>query len=345
MTEADRFAGCLVGQALGDALGFVVEGQSPAVCAAYVEHAVRPFRLEEYRRGRFPLGQYSDDTQLARELMSSFLECRGFEAPNYAGRIAALFTEDRIVGRGIATEEAALRLARGTSWEEAGAPPPAAGNGSAMRAAPAGLLFARDADALIRVAHDQGRITHQDRRCSAGAIAIAGATAMMATLQGGDHGKLCKTLAEWTFAYDPILSNAIEQLPDWADETPERAVTRIARIGLDPSYRDGWEGISPFVTPSVLWSLYSVLHSPGDYWQAICTAIAVGGDVDTTAAMTGAMAGAAVGLNGIPDEPSRLVTDRGHWGYDALVGLAREVHVLHSMAGKGVLATRDDGAD
>jgi ADP-ribosylglycohydrolase len=33
----ERFAGCLIGQALADALGFVVEGHPPATCAAYVE--------------------------------------------------------------------------------------------------------------------------------------------------------------------------------------------------------------------------------------------------------------------------------------------------------------------
>lgn len=77
--------------------------------------------------------------------------------------------------------------------------------------------------------------------------------------------------------------------------------------------------LSPFVTPSVLWSLYAARRSPGDDWAAVCTAIAVGGDVDTTAAIVGA----AVGLGGIPREPAELVTDQGEWGYEALVGLAR----------------------
>jgi len=32
----DQFSGCLIGQALGDALGFVVEGFPPEVCSDYV---------------------------------------------------------------------------------------------------------------------------------------------------------------------------------------------------------------------------------------------------------------------------------------------------------------------
>jgi poly(ADP-ribose) glycohydrolase ARH3 len=338
--EVDRFSGCLIGQALGDSLGFIVEGYPPSECAAYVDAALRPRRLLGYSRGRFPIGQYSDDSQLARELARSLVEQRRFDPAEYAGRIATLFTEGRIVGRGRATEEAAYRIARGVPWQEAGTPAPAAGNGSAMRVAPVGLFFCDDPEALIAAAHDQGRITHQDRRCSAGAIAIAGATAI-ATKEGHLHPvSLCTRLSQWTRDFDPVLAAAIQDLPGWIETPPHHAVKTIASIGVSPSYDDRWEGISPFVTSSVLWSLYSVLRSPSDYWEAISTAIAVGGDVDTTAAMAGAIAGAAVGLGGIPREPAELVTDQGEWGYEALVQLA---HDLHEARLAGRLSNRGHG--
>jgi hypothetical protein len=53
----DRFAGCLVGQALGDALGFLVEGHGRAVCQEYVRGFVRPRRVPTLTRGRFAFGQ------------------------------------------------------------------------------------------------------------------------------------------------------------------------------------------------------------------------------------------------------------------------------------------------
>ena len=333
---ADRFAGCLVGQALGDALGFIVEGHGPEVCAAYVESAVRPRRLTGYSRGRFAMGQYSDDSQLARELALSFVGCGGFDPTDYAARIATLFTENRIVGRGRTTEEAAYRIAQGCPWDKAGTPGPAAGNGSAMRAAPVGLLFAHDTNRMIQTAHDQGRITHLDRRCSAGAIAIAGAIAMVVSRGSFEVSGMCASLAEWTRPFDSTLAAALEQLVHWRADIPDVAVTRIAPVGREFGYSDDWEGISPFVTPSVLWSLYSVFRSPDDYWEAICTAIAVGGDVDTTAAMAGAIAGAAVGLKGIPPEPCRLLTDQGAWGYEALLQLAADLYALHRQLPAGV---------
>jgi hypothetical protein len=136
-----QFSGCLIGQAVGDALGFVVEGLPTARCAAFVESALRTGQFGNYQRGSFSIGQYSDDTQLARELARSLVERRRFEPADYARRIAALFTEARIVGRGRATEQAASRLAAGVPWEDSGTAPPSAGNGSAMRAAPIGLVF------------------------------------------------------------------------------------------------------------------------------------------------------------------------------------------------------------
>jgi ADP-ribosylglycohydrolase len=323
---ADRFAGCLVGQALGDALGFVIEGNSPEECAAYVESAVRTRKLTGYARGLFQIGQYSDDTQLARELALSLVACDGFNPADYATRIAAMFTQHRIVGPGMSTMEAAFRLADGCPWDKAGTPAPAAGNGSAMRAAPAGLLFAHDTEKLIKTVHDQGRITHSDPRCSAGAIAIAGAVGSVVLRGELDASALCASLAERTRPFDETMAAALEQLVHWREESPGIAVTRIAGIA---GYSESWEGISPFVTPSVLWSLYSVFHSPDDYWEAICTAIAVGGDVDTTAAMAGAIAGATVGLKGIPTEPCRLLSDQGAWGYEALVQLASDLYDLH----------------
>src|SRR5688500_4953632 len=113
----DRLAGSLIGQALGDALGFPVEGQPPEVCAAYVAAALADPARPPFGRAPFPFGQYTDDTQLARELLESVVEAGRFDPAAYARRVAAIFVERRIVGRGRATEEAAHRLAAGVPWQ------------------------------------------------------------------------------------------------------------------------------------------------------------------------------------------------------------------------------------
>ena len=328
MPDERRYIGSLIGQCLGDALGFVVEGEPPEVCREYVEETLKAGRAGEYGRAPFPFGQYSDDSQLARELLQSYAECGRFDPRDYARRIAMIFVENRIVGRGRATEQAAWRLAAGVPWEESGTPSPSAGNGSAMRAGPIGLLFFDDPEEMVRAAHDQGRITHRDPRCSAGAVAIAGVVALAVRGEEVEAERFLHQLAEWAAPFEGSVADALRQLAEWVFLPPGEAATLVSGIGYNPDYSDEARGISPFVTTSVLWSLYSFLRSPEDYWEIICTAIAVGGDVDTTAAMAGSISGAYLRLDAIPERWASRVTDRGTWGYDELVELARRCHQL-----------------
>lgn len=326
-TDAARYAGCLVGQAVGDAVGFMVEGLSGSNCASYVEHSVRTRHIQSHPDHSYRFGQYTDDTQLARELALSIVERGGFEPADYARRLAEIFSEARVVGRGLATDAASRRLAAGVPWHDAGEPPPAAGNGSAMRAAPIGLLFAGDPQALREAAHDQGRMTHADPRCSAGAIAVAGATAIAVQRGRLLADEVAVPLAAWTRDLDPVLAHGIGCLPEWLGLHPDKVYERLHALTRDPAHEPpaGWRGITPFVTSTVLWSLYAALRSPEDYWEVICTAVSVGGDVDTMAAMAGAISGAAVGLGGIPREIAAQVHDQGEWRADALAGLARDL--------------------
>ena len=349
----ERFKGCLIGQCLGDALGFPVEGYPGQICRGYVRTALYEKNIGTIGKGRYPFGQYTDDSQLTRELMRSLASYqdgdphdqyyhdvvlkeapnlavyRGFVPGDFALRMARLFKEKKVVGRGHATEAACLRLADGIPWQQAGEPAPNAGNGSAMRAAPIGLFFWNNADAIKTASLDQSRITHRDLRCGAGAIAIAGAVAL--NLRKTDlSGDFTRILHDWVKEYDPILANAIQSLTEWCTLSADAAYEKIACTGMGKNHarhaHPEWKGITPFVTESVLWSLYAFLSSPDNYLNTIRTAIAVGGDVDTTAAMAGAISGSYLGLAGmrLPCGLAEKLTDRGAWGYDALLQLAEQ---------------------
>ena len=109
--QKEQFTGCLIGQCVGDALGSRVEGCPPEICAPYAEQ-LRTGGLEHTLGGRgdFPFCQYTDDSQLARELMVSYAALGRFDPADYATRIRSMFAENRIVGRGLATHAAAERL-------------------------------------------------------------------------------------------------------------------------------------------------------------------------------------------------------------------------------------------
>ncbi|MBA3259176.1 MAG: ADP-ribosylglycohydrolase family protein, partial [Gemmatimonadales bacterium] len=175
--------------------------------------------------------------------------------------------------------------------------------------------FGGDPERWRRCAREQSRVTHRDSRCAAGAVAIAGAVALAAEPGPVRAGDFLGQLAAWAMPEDHAMAGAIEDLTAWVGLESEAAARRL---------RVTEAGISPFVIPSVVWSLYAFLQSPDDYWEAVCTAIAVGGDTDTMAAMTGAIAGGRLGTGALPPTLIARLRDRGHWDAAALSRLARE---------------------
>lgn len=322
-------AGALLGLALGDALGLVVEAEPPAVAREYAA-GLRAGRAGERHHPQFPFGQYSDDTQLARELLLSLAEGGGWEPARFGSRLAALVVTGRDVGAGPGTRSAALRLALGAPWTLAGTPAPYAGNGSAMRVAPIGALFRQDEPAWRRCASEQSLLTHHDPRCTAGALALAGAAALAAGREPLDPPAFLDRVARWCDSESPAVASAVRGVGDWLPLPPAEAARRLHDAGLDAGYAGAWRGISALVVPSVAWSLYAFLRTPDDWWEVICTAIEVGGDTDTLAAMAGALAGARLGSEALPQALLQRVTDQGVWGAGALADLARRCAGLFS---------------
>ena len=324
---SDRVAaltGCLLGQGLGDALGFVVEARPYQAARRYLEDYLLIGRAGELGHPDFAFGQYTDDTQLARELLLSVVDAGGWSPEAFARRVAALFQQGLDIGAGPGTRAAAARLAGGTHWSLAGTPAPYAGNGSAMRAGPLGLLFT-DTEAMVVAAVEQSLVTHSDPRCAAGAVALAGAVARAAEPGPLDRGEFLGAVADLAGGQDESVASAIRGLQTWVHLPADDAIRWLHAEGLDPAYTREWQGISAFVTPSVLWSLYAVLRDPDDYWNAVCTAIGAGGDTDTMAAMAGAIAGARLGPGALPPALVQRLTDRGTWGAHELTALAERV--------------------
>ncbi|MEZ5360528.1 MAG: ADP-ribosylglycohydrolase family protein [Candidatus Zixiibacteriota bacterium] len=321
----DKFAGCLLGQCIGDAVGFPVEGHTGAICTEYLQEHFEPLWKSGKSKIEFLFGQYTDDSQMARELLASLSDHPQFDPHDYIERLLPLFQSRTIVGPGLACMFAIKQIEAGVPWEEAGSPPPKAGNGTAMRTAPVGMCYCNYPETIIKIARIQGRITHQDLRCDAGSIAIAGAVAL--ALQGKcEPDEFCKTLAGWMSCAHKEFAAYVEGLPQYLDMPPEVAVKWMSRVGMDPGMGDSWPGISPFVIGTVLWSLYAFLRSPDDYYTSVWTAIAVGGDVDTTGAITGAISGAYNGKAALAQHVLDKLHDHGEWKLKDLEKLCRKAY-------------------
>ena len=319
-SAASRLAGCLLAQALGDALGFVVEGAPAAVArryAAALPHASAILPA----RSPFSPGQYSDDTQYARELCASIVDAGEWRADAFARRLARLFAAGRDVGAGAGSRRAARRLLLGVDWREAGTPPPYAGNGAAIRAGPIGVLFRGDPLAMRRVAIEQALVTHREPLCAAGAVAIAAAVRLAATEEANAETALASVGALAT-EVDARFGAAFDTLGELLSLPPAAAAERLRAARLDPLGPPPTGGLSIHVVPTVIWSLYSVWRHPSSWREALGTAIGIGGDTDSTGAMAGAIVGARLGAGALPAALLAQLHDRGTDGAAALTALA-----------------------
>jgi ADP-ribosylglycohydrolase len=175
-----------------------------------------------------------------------------------------------------------------------------AGNGAAMRASPIGLWNWDDPSKIARDAEIQGVITHKDPRAIAGGGALAAAVLAALSDERPLPERFCGFVAEVAGAHSPHFADSVRDVAHMVRWEPRSAIAAISRMGLEPGQSSDWPGISPFVVPSVCMAIWSFLREPEDFRAALRLALLAGGDADTTAAMTGAMSGAHLGMAGIP---------------------------------------------
>ena len=322
MTLNNRQA-LLLGKAVGDALGAVVETAKPEDAAAYVKAYLRHLACPKDGVFTRPFGQYTDDTQMARELLLSVAENGGTFDPKYTAKHwAAFITSGRLTGGGRTTEDAAKALQNGTPWDKAGNPRPS--NGSAMRAAVTALLNTKQ-DELKHIATVQSQITHTAPEALSASVMMA-----LGAWQCLHHSKLDKThfletLAKATAEITPHSPELLERLDGLMRQSPSTVMESLYyKLDLAPEWRK-YPGISVHATEATLWALYAFLKYPDDYMAAVSTAISGGGDTDTTAAMAGALSGAYLGLDAIPSIYTDIIHDNGDWQADKLAQLVADL--------------------
>lgn len=286
--------GSLLGCAVGDAIGAPYEGlwgeTLPSAEAL----------LEGYGTFHgFPPGQYTDDTQLSLATVEATLETGEVHPQPIAAAFAELFRHATVIGPGGACMQAADAFMASGDWRGSGAPEGQAGNGTAMRAAVVGMAFVGSGTTPTEIYADVARVTHQDARSVAGGVAISLAAQRLAEAPETTPEALCDELAGATRTLAKPFSDEIAQIPKLLTWDRDRAARHIAPAGQ--RYREFDEPIiTPFVVPTVLASLWAALRHPTSWGAPVAEVIRLGGDVDTTGAIVGALQGARLGVDAIP---------------------------------------------
>jgi ADP-ribosyl-[dinitrogen reductase] hydrolase len=300
----DRFRGCLVGLAVGDALGapaeFLKEHQ---VAKAF--GVLRDF----HDSPEFDAGEFTDDTSMALALAEAIIDAGAVDAEAIAEAFIRWMRTD---GRGIGglTYQALRLIEKGSSPLDAGrlawetTDRTAAGNGAVMRCAPVGLLDWQDQEMLVEDSLLTSRITHYDPRCCWSCVAVNSAIAAM--LRGEEP---------FAAALNAVQGQCAELEYSLRDSQTD---------GLDIMGLDGSDmGYTLLTTQAA----FAALREHDSFEQGVISVVHKGGDADTNAAVAGALLGARYGLSAIPQR----------W-VDELEGLDRVLAAadgLFELAGEG----------
>lgn len=277
METRERFRGCLLGLACGDAVGTTVEfrrrGTFPPVTGML---GGGPFSLRP--------GEWTDDTSMALCLASSLLELGKFDAADQMQRYCRWHSDGywssngRCFDIGNTVADALYRFRETGDAFSGSTNPRSAGNGCIMRLAPVPMFFFPDQELAVAMSGESSRTTH-------GATECIDSCRLLASI-------LCRALAG--AAKDYVLLN--HDLDSIASPKVQAIAGGEYRVKTETGIRGS--GYVVDCLEAALWCFARTNSFEG----AILAAANLGDDADTTAAVCGQIAGAFYGSAGVPPE-------------------------------------------
>ena len=322
MRTIDQFRGCLVGGAVGDALGYAVEFNS--------EHEIfgmyGPRGITEYEL-RGGVAEISDDTQMTmftatglllsttrgmlRGIMASYedyirlsyrdwyrTQMERFPLPDdyhysWLVNVPELFSR-RAPGN---TCMSALR-----SGEEASVAHPinrSKGCGGVMRVAPIGLYFAENRipmEASDRIGAEAAAITHGH---PLGWLPAAALVHIVRYLIEHDGAPILAAVQDAQTALADTFPNAahVEDMQQLLQQAIDLSASSMGDLDAIHQLGEGWVGDEALAI-----AVYCALRHADSFEDAVIAAVNHRGDSDSTGAITGNIMGAALGLEAIPQK-------------------------------------------
>lgn len=283
-SRQDRFRGCLMGLATGDALGTSLEFSPPGTFKPIDDLlGGGPFQLTA--------GQWTDDTSMALCLAESLIEKEGFDAADQMRRYCLWMNDGHMSALGWCFDIGRTTANALKSFERTGNPYSESSgrsgqaNGSMMRLAPVPMLYSQSPEDALEKCADSSRTTHAHIVCQ-DACRYLGAL-ILSALAGMKK-------EEFLVPAPPVVSERY-----WSSNPLSEDIARVAN-GSYRLPRDSDEiagiGYAPKSLEAAVWAFN---HS-SSFEDGALLAVNLGDDADTTGAIYGQIAGAYYGLSGIP---------------------------------------------
>lgn len=293
MQLIERYKGCLLGLAIGDALGVAVEFSPPGTFEPVTDMT---------GGGCFGLkaGQWTDDTSLALCLAESLIEKNQFDAVDQMERYVKWWRHGHLSVTGKCFDIGNTTRTALAQFEKIGNPycgsttSMSAGNGSLMRLAAIPLFDFFEPHRLLEHAADSSRTTH-------GAIEVLDACRYYSILIVGALAGLPKKvlLKKYDCFAVPIVGH-VEYQPN---------IQQIVSGSYQRKHPPKIKGTGYVVDclEAALWAFYN----SETFEQGVLLAVNLGDDADTTAAVYGQLAGAYYGIEGIPQRWLENLAEKG----------------------------------
>lgn len=283
MTSFESLHGCLLGGAVGDALGLPAERLTPERQKALYGHLADM----QFLPGR---GMISDDTEHAIFTARALLESSG-DASKFGRLLKSEFRRWFLAlppGIGAATLRSGFKalafLPKSGVFS--------AGNGPAMRAPILGAYLAPFPEQLRQYLEISTSLSHTDPKALWGSIAVALASSPSCP----DGREVVRAFKEWSDSSD--AANECEQLLKKAVNSAARGQTTrdfCVELGLA-------RGVSGYILHTVPVIIQCLFRNPSDLRAAVEEVVACGGDCDTTGAILGGIMGARLGVEAVPKD-------------------------------------------
>jgi len=237
---------------------------------------------------------YTDDTQMAEQVFLALGETRraGLDLDQAMQFLSLRFVEwsKNPQGGHRAPGNACLAgcraLASGTSWREAGGEK-AGGCGSVMRAYPFGLFFYDDVARAEKWSVAHSKLTHRDPIALAACAAMA--VGMAHAVQGVPMATSLASMLTVAGTYSPPTKEMMRQAYLEAKQGVEPVIT-LDRLR-------GWAAHEAIAA-----TVYILARHPMSIQEALLEAVNTPGDSDSLGTLVGALLGARLGFEALPEE-------------------------------------------
>ena len=287
--KEEHIVGCLLGTAVGDALGLPYEGLGPARAARMFPDCGRHHFL-------FGKGMVSDDTEHACFVAKAMIEAKG-DPEIFQKRLARSLRWWLLglpAGVGFATLRSILKLWAGFNPRKSGVF--SAGNGPAMRSPVIGAACGGDKSMLREFVARSTEITHRDPKALYGALAVAAAAHMGGTSPVVSGERFLEEMPGYFGGWKDDAGEFFDLMEKAAESAGKNEP--VSEFAKSIGSRRGISGYVYHTAPCVIqvW-----LKQPDDFEGALREIISAGGDADTTGAILGGILGARLGKQAIPE--------------------------------------------